>query len=1183
MNRSVWLVAAVGTFAFSQGMVASGQTRAAAGASDLVGPQPSADSGPQTPGALRPQTPGASRPPSSEILILGGPADSSDFWRRLKQPDWILMRPTASLLGASQPAAGQRAFTHVVSAVKLRGRVDDDLAELVLEIELSLLAPGPLWVPLGIETQIVDSAREDDKELELRRGVHDEGTPGQGRWEVRLEGARPHRLRLHLKLPVRVDPDRKRLDLAIPEAASTSLDLDVPRRVHDVELSSGESIGTAPLPGREGMRLTAHVSPRSRLSLSWTDEANSATPAAPLLAAQVEVAMNIDAESITAVSSWAIRCVRGVARRLDIRLDERDVVASVKLDDQSLVASIERNMLLIPLGEPLRPGESRRLLLETRRTFSPSAPRTYSFSGFPLSSAGEQSGAIGITQSPDLWLSKSATQGLRRIDPRELPPLLRARPGTTSAFQFQDQPFRLDLSVEDAPPLYRSESSTRMVLDAAMAHSETTIEVRRLRGRLFEVELLVPPGLQLQPPGPPDLVESAIPVQASAAGNDRSIRDEQVWKVRLTPLARDARSFALRMRGEQPIGPSGEVKLGLCALRDGVSSASSVTLLAESNVTFEPHLESEQPDPSGLYGAWFPVATDDRPAALAGSADGNRAVVAMLVSSQNPTSIQGRFNRHVLSVGHDTRVRAQISRRSLDIRQETAVKVRHGTIRSLVVRVPETVPGDWLVQGAETIRRQELDRAEGGARRYRLALDPSVSDQTTLHFQFSLSLEEDPEGKTKLRGMIPWIQVEDGQSASTTIELAAAPGIEVVVADPAWTRFFESSEDREEKSGPLRYRPTAQDKSLAPLQFSAMLLSQVPLPALVVPRLLLRTLFGPDSTSRTRAWFWIESHPSILVFRLPEAAQWLRCRIDSRPAEQVQLDASGGQYRLSLPAESRSKPVLLEVEYQLSGPGTGQVCAAPEFIEDAVILQSFWEVQIPRSKAVIGVPAGWADENQWYWDVYVWKRRPWRSFSTLLGWVAGAPAHTPVLDELLGEELDDSHGYLFTRAGKPGPLSLWQVSRAMIVAVCSGSVLLVGFLAMYAQVRFRSIWLAAAIMGVLAWALVHPSVLFLVVQSATSGVVLTLLGLLIQRLIGRARSTPTATAAVPGAAHAGSTASAPAAVQTAAAASVLAGVGSDDSTAVRARASGKMDYVPPASGFVPDEESLRGSRVGTSG
>jgi hypothetical protein len=1135
-------------------------------------------SGSQTAGASGPQAPAGSRPAAAEILILGGPADSSDFWKRLTRPDWILIKPAASSPVAAQPAVAQRTFTHVVSAMKLWGRVKDDLAELALEIELNLIAPGPLWVPLGVETQIVDSAREGDKELELRRALHEESPLSQGQWEVRLEGAGPHRLRLNLKLPLRVDPDRKRLDLTIPEAASTFLELEVPRRVHDVELSSGESIGTTLVPGRDTMRLTAHLSPRSRLSLSWTDETNSAALAVPLLAAQVEVAMNVEADSVTAVSSWAIRCVRGIARRLEIRLDEQDSVPTVKLDDRSLVASIERNMLLIPLGEPLRPGESRHLVLETRRTFAPSTPRNYSFSGFPLSSAAEQSGAIGITQSPDLWLSVSATQGLRRIDPRELPPLLRAQPGTTTAFQFQDQPFKLDLGVEDAPPLYRSESSTRMVLDAAMAHLETTIEICRLRGRLFDVELLVPAGLQLQPPGPAEVVESAIPVQAGTAGDDRSLRDGLVWKVRLTPQARDARSFALRVRGEQPIGPSGDVKLGLCTLHEGVSSVSSVTLLADRNVTFEPHLEPEQADLSGLHGPWIPAATDDRPGALTASADSNRTVVAMLLSSQNPTSIQGRFRRHLLWVAHDTRVKAQLTRRSLDIRQETAVKVRHGTIRSLVVRVPECIPGDWLVQGTETIRRQELDRSEDGTRRYRLALDPPVSDQTTLLFQIPLPLQENPEGTNKLRGTIPWIQLEDGRSTSTTIELSAAPGIEVVAADPAWTRSFESGEDQEEKSGPLRYRPAAQDKPLAPLQFSARLLVQVPLPSLVVPRLLLRTVLGLDSTTRTRAWFWIESHPNFLAFRLPEAAQWVGCRIDGRLVEQVEFDASSGSYRLSLPVESQARPVLLEVEYQLSGPGAKQVCAAPELIEDVVILQSFWEVQLPWSKALIGVPAGWADQNQWYWDVYLWKRRPWRSFSTLLGWVAGAPAQ----DELLGEEPDDSHGYLFARAGRPVPLSFWQVSRAGIVAVCSGSVLFVGFLAMFSRVRFRSIWLAAAITGVLTWALVHPSVLLLVVQSATCGVILTLLGLLIQRQIGRAWSTATTAAAVPGAMQAGSIASGPAAVE-AATGSALARVGSEDSTAVRGRASLTTDDAPPGSGFVPEGESVRGSRVGTSG
>ena len=65
--------------------------------------------------------------------------------------------------------------------------------------------------------------------------------------------------------------------------------------------------------------------------------------------------------------------------------------------------------------------------------------------------AHEQSGAIGIAQNGNLWVGGTPERGLRRIDPRtELPDLLRARPGTSLAYQFVDQPFELTLRVEPA-------------------------------------------------------------------------------------------------------------------------------------------------------------------------------------------------------------------------------------------------------------------------------------------------------------------------------------------------------------------------------------------------------------------------------------------------------------------------------------------------------------------------------------------------------------------------------------------------------------------------------------------------------------------------------------------------------------------------------------------------------------
>ena len=247
--------------------------------------------------------------------------------------------------------------------------------------------------------------------------------------------------------------------------------------------------------------------------------------------------------------------MRGVARKLEIRLDVQDVVAKIKLGDQYLMAPIENNVLTIPLSEPLRPapGMVRSLYIETRRPLPASAPKNYIFSGIPLSNAADHSGAIGIRQSANLWVNVTTAQGLRRIDPRELPTDLRANPGTSIAYQFLDQPFKLNFSVESSPPLYRAETATRLDLDADMARSTTSIQVQRVRGRLFEIQVAIPPGLELLSVGPAEWVESATPTQGTqrAEGDNPSSQTEQIHKIQLTPSARDQSSLTLRLRGQQ--------------------------------------------------------------------------------------------------------------------------------------------------------------------------------------------------------------------------------------------------------------------------------------------------------------------------------------------------------------------------------------------------------------------------------------------------------------------------------------------------------------------------------------------------------------------------------------------------------------------------------------------------------
>ncbi len=85
-----------------------------------------------------------------------------------------------------------------------------------------------------------------------------------------------------------------------------------------------------------------------------------------------------------------------------------------------------------------------------------------------------------------------------------------------------------------------------------------------------------------------------------------------------------------------------------------------------------------------------------------------------------------------------------------------------------------------------------------------------------------------------------------------------------------------------------------------------------------------------------------------------------------------------------------SKPVLVELEFQASGQGVRSRWEAPRLLDGGVVLQVLWEVRLPWNLELVGVPRGWSDENQWYWDGYVWKQRPWRNVSSLNEWILGS-------------------------------------------------------------------------------------------------------------------------------------------------------------------------------------------------
>ena len=146
-----------------------------------------------------------------------------------------------------------------------------------------------------------------------------------------------------------------------------------------------------------------------------------------------------------------------------------------------------------------------------------------------------------------------------------------------------------------------------------------------------------------------------------------------------------------------------------------------------------------------------------------------------------------------------------------------------------------------------------------------------------------------------------------------------------------------------------------------------------------------------------------------------------------------------------------------------------------------------WEARLPWSLAMVGVPRGWSDENHWSWTGFSWKRGPGktRPDSTSGLWEPVARHRPSTISPHRALTLSDR--YLFSRRGEPRALGVWLVPGSWLVGICSGLTLVIGFLAIFRKLRFRTIWLGFAGVAVLSAALVEPAVTFLVLQAAALG------------------------------------------------------------------------------------------------
>lgn len=1098
-------------------------------------PQPSSDS------------PLSAPTPDIQSIIIETPSDLDVLWKRLETPDFFLLTGEAYrnlLRSKSDSPVPSGPEPGVVRSIKISGRANQELAHLILTYSLTTSQPGPSWVDIGLEGLVVSRAREDLKELPARVN---EG----GRWEVKVDGRGEHTgVVVELLVPLKTVTDGRLLEFKIREAASTELAMEVEGPgLTSATLDDDQPIEIEPVEGGKRSRLVGRLTPRSAIRLAWSYKDGTTAPLPTLLSAQGEIALDADLAAIRTRSTWMINAVRGTTSTIEILLDPADELLDLELDQRSIptesTRSNDRSRISIPLPTPLKPGRTVRLVMTTRRALE-SGQNSMRFRGFPVVEASAQSGLLAVSQSGDLWISGTPDTKLRPVDPRtELSEDLRSRPGTTLAYQFLDQPFELELRVELPRANLRVETRNSIDVDSATARVTSWLDFQANRGRIFELRFAIPRGLEFLSTGPSELV-SAFQWNENAVLPDGS----RELLLRVVPRNRDDNAFRIQIVAQQAVDLRKLTEVGLIRPINATTLGGWTSIRAAPEILVEAGQDSAT---TGLHQQSPPEPViRDWPMPAAGFTLASQPRI-WLRHEGSPSAVPLHVSRRPNGLRHSTRITARVGRAGMDIEQESTLQVDFGGMDSIDLLVPMTLGDEWSLQGVVEASRERLAQSGDGWVRWRIKLGGERSNSVQLALRLRSAFQPQLiESQPKVVD-IPWIRPVAMESEVTRLTIQADQGIGLRALDGVWSSASRKlSGALETDSRNLTYtRGTGGENEDELPRVSVTALPTATLPAFLADRLWIRTEERADGNLGTTVRYLLETQLPTIVIRLPPRSTLIQASVGQKVVPEVVRETEPSTYRVAIPADIPAwSPFPFEVIYTTEAGGMSANLDPPVLV-GGVIRHSSWEIVLPWSRAVLGVPSGWIDENIWHWDQYIWKRQPARDAEELSSWVGNGPKAPLVRPSERPSGPVGTHSYLFSRVGDPQPLSVPVVSRLLLLAWCSGSMLLLGLiLLLFKPVDRLSALLFLIMLGFVIHAAL-PSMAFQLLQSSALGLLLVSLAAITQTIVERRRTFPVSRelhdigVITPGSSQG----------------EVLM-LGSDDSTAIRPRQGTTLEHVP---------------------
>lgn len=947
-------------------------------------------------------------------------------------------------LRADKPAPPSKCF--------LKGKVEGNL--LTMQAQFDFVTERPqVVIRLGcLQAEATEVVLDDGRKPLLRRDADG--------FAVLIEKPGEHKLTLDLALALTARGGGRGVELDLPRAAITRLELELPAGSKDLR-RAGKPLADPLLEFKGNQLIGSLPGPADRLDLAWSSP--SAVAGAGVLTAQGRVLVRVE-ERQTAYEVELLLQLQGgqsnawkvlVPPGADVKLPpgEEGRLAGIDADEKTYgrVAVVRT----IRLKEP---AAALKVLIALRGPL----PRP----GAPV--AVGPFAALGATRQEGTLLIGSAMPGLRldfqrrgEVAPRELRREEQQNdPALVAAFHYWGVPLSDKPSAATGPGslslLDVEAEPVRGLIEARVGHTlqvvrdgsgarrwriKTRVEATPVRTGVDQVRVQLPPGFRYAADvGPPD------PAVRAADLDEKT----NVLTFRLNGAA--PKAFALNLEGDYP---------------EAVVEAGKATLALPRPL-----------DTRDLGGQVAVGAPDDLELLPAEAGNATLELTASDPQTQTwksariPERIDVAWQPYRPELPATAEVDLTLTPREGQVRHTLRFRFRRAPPEQLALRIQPAIAGRLKVhKGGNLVARQLLDPEVRlvDLRSTSAAGDPA-GRETTLVLEYSFPLPDEAARGAPI--VVPLVQPDVAARGETRVRVWGEPGALPLPPGGAWTELNLVKAADNDRLPALVLRAQSLD---APL---ALRLGSDTTAAVQAERALVRAAITEGGGQSYRVSFVLgrlTARHLDIELPAPVASLDLRIVLDGKKVDWEAVDeagqrADGGRVaRLRLGPDLVKRGSILEVAYDLppGRGGTGLVrttLAPPTLCGEAEGVPTRWLVQLPANSVALGPEGGPGQERAWTRRGWLFAPRPAVGVADLEGWFAGP--QSPAAPLVKGDA-DEATPSLTCWRDSTGPLQLTHAPRQGWLLVCSLGVLGLG-LSLYFLARGGDGGFAAWLLPVLA-------------------------------------------------------------------------------------------------------------------